>query len=621
MHPLSHHPIHTHALTLFLPFSPSPIQSPFPPQNNKQFPGTVTVTPNLNFGPGGVYMINQPPQMQVSFRPADNFFPVGRCLALSTSATAGGGELPLTNNGPQQQQACVEGNVEPYAQPAPVMYTVAATVSPATTFECTSPNMQKTYTVAASATGTPLGTGASQVTAAADPAVELTVQCPAAAAAATQAVSLQQQGADAAPASLSVSVGGFETTIASEYAWTIVKTLNASAAGGGDGDSVVGSSGGGDAFMTMAVNELPRTVAYTVRVARAAAPADARHYVAGKVTVLNTGAKAVPVDAVYVTAGAAAVRADCPGDKSAAGGGGGGGVLMAEPNVNLVCAFNVTWNRGAVPGALGARVDTPDDGQFFAPPAGFDWDAAARPPPRGERALVFDDLVAAPPPGVMPPSQPWYALGDTPLPARGEGVTLTAEGGREYAYELRVGPFVTATACGNYTLTNTAAAEPAGAPPSAAVKAAATLTVEVTGCAGGAAALQSTTAAGGAAGVDAAVEGVKTARVAGAEWTVATAATPAALEVPYDKTGTATFTVKFGKKATTKLTVSGSVRVSNAALNGGAVEVARVQVALLQQQGDGGEGTAPAAPKTVDAVCAGKSMPFTVSTGGEKGVT
>lgn len=480
----------------------------------------------------------------------DQFFPVGNCLALSTAAQ--GGPLALTNGAPSGLRVCVEGVAEPFAQPPPVTYVVEAQLGPAAA-DCP-PGEQKTFTVRGgdprvccmrrllrarpafdaaaaapllaapsnarhlravapqitnTATGTPLGGAGAIVTAAAEPPATITLTCPPAAA--QQAVNLAQ--AQGAP-DLAVSIGGFQTYVAVEHAWSITKTVAAD----GGGENVTALE------LPLGANELPRTVRYTVRVERGP-PRDARFYVAGTITVANGGGAPADLAGVFVTAGGASVAAACPGS----GGGGGGGVSVA-PGAPLVCAFNVTWNRAGAGGSLGARVEAAGGGgaEFTADPAPFDFDRAERGPPRGATAKVFDDITGAPPNGTLPPPAAWWGhdgeAGEV-LPASDAGVTLTAAGSREYTYEVRVGPFVTDTACGTYTLGNEASVVPDGAPASAAARARADVAVAVSGCRGGV----GLASLGGAAGAD--VEGVKTARVTGSAWTVATAATPASVQV------------------------------------------------------------------------------------------
>lgn len=350
----------------------------------------------------------------MSFRPADNFWRVGGCLALSATASGGGG-LSVQSNGPQGQQACVEGAVEPFTQPQPIVYSAVANLG-SVTFDLKS-GEQKTYTVrwlcwvedsgrgarnssstckisqrgqcdmrykartlytvkltthahtrarirahtlqvTSTATGTPIGGGAA-VSASVDPPVTITVRAPVTdTTASMQSVELKQ--AEAQTASLSVSVGGYKTYVSDEYGWLLEASLD---------------NGTADAAITLGVNELPRTVVYTLRATRTP-PRDTKFFVYGKITVLNTGTTAVDVTDVLVTAGAATVPADCP--PSAA---------LAIPNVPLICSFNVSWNRGGAGGALGALVETPA-GSFTGGPAAFDFSNAERGATRGAKAKV-----------------------------------------------------------------------------------------------------------------------------------------------------------------------------------------------------------------------------------------
>lgn len=82
-----------------------------------------------------------------------------------------------------------------------------------------------------------------------------------------------------------------------------------------------------------------------------------------------------------------------------------------------------------------------------------------------------------------------------------QGVTLSVnDDSREYTHEIQVGPFVTDTACGTYTITNDASAEPEGGSQASVARAKSQLAVTVVGCSGGAANLASVgTAEAGAA--------------------------------------------------------------------------------------------------------------------------
>jgi hypothetical protein len=65
--------------------------TPPPPPAHAQNPGvSVVATPMLNWGFGGQYILNQPQQMTVNFRPMDKFFPVGGCLTVTNQVRARG---------------------------------------------------------------------------------------------------------------------------------------------------------------------------------------------------------------------------------------------------------------------------------------------------------------------------------------------------------------------------------------------------------------------------------------------------------------------------------------------------------------------------------------------------
>jgi hypothetical protein len=51
----------------------------------------VQIVPYLRWGFGGMYMLNQPSQMQVNFAPPDNYFPVGGCISVTDVVRARGG--------------------------------------------------------------------------------------------------------------------------------------------------------------------------------------------------------------------------------------------------------------------------------------------------------------------------------------------------------------------------------------------------------------------------------------------------------------------------------------------------------------------------------------------------
>ena len=105
---------------------------------------TVTIIPQMNWGFGGMYMLNQPSQLILNFNPPDQFFPVGGCVSLTDVAQAGA--LQIANGGPNNQQLCVEGRSAPFTQPGAITYAVTATINPTTTSDCT-PGGTKTYTV------------------------------------------------------------------------------------------------------------------------------------------------------------------------------------------------------------------------------------------------------------------------------------------------------------------------------------------------------------------------------------------------------------------------------------------------------------------------------------------
>lgn len=102
-------------------------------------------------------------------------------------------------------------------------------------------------------------------------------------------------------------------------------------------------------------------------------PSDSKFFVAGQITVTTAPGIAAPVllSAVSVTAGSAAVPATCPA-----------GATQVAPGLPVVCTFNVSWNNGAVAGALGARVDTPE-ASFTGAPAQFDFTNPKRTAARG----------------------------------------------------------------------------------------------------------------------------------------------------------------------------------------------------------------------------------------------
>jgi hypothetical protein len=123
---------------------PLPTESP-PQQTKPQPPGsTVQIVPQINWGFGGMYMLNNPAQQTLNFNPPNQFFPVASCVSITDVAT--GGSLQLANGGPNNQQFCVNGNQAPFQQPAPIQYQVTAPINPSTTADCQAGG-QKTYSV------------------------------------------------------------------------------------------------------------------------------------------------------------------------------------------------------------------------------------------------------------------------------------------------------------------------------------------------------------------------------------------------------------------------------------------------------------------------------------------
>jgi hypothetical protein len=467
-------------------------------------------------------------------------------------------QLQLANNGPNLQQMCVNGVTEPFGQPPPVDYTVTATVNPTVTSDC-QPGGQKTYSITNTASAVTIGAAGATVTAATDP-VQITVTCPLAAPV-TQSVALQS--AASGPA-LVAAVGGFKTYVSGEHAWTADVEVDSEA-------------------LSLGIGQLPKTLSYRVKLTKRPA-SDTKFYVAGIITVTNPGDRPVEVTAVSVTAGAAAVRATCPE-----------GVTAAAPGAPLVCNFNVTWNRGPSAGALGARVDTPDQ-TFTGDPAQFDFTNPTRGVTRGTRAEVFDDFEAAAPRNATGVPTKWFLPDGGAPPPRADGVPLTADDSREYEYAVQIGPFVGEGSCGTYSLTNLVTLVPSDTD-GASVTAKKDVAISVTGCKGAMWQEAST-------GVTASLEAVATTKTAMTNWEVATTADPgASVKAAPGKAVNAKFTVKFSKVPSVKNEVTGTVRLSNTNPSA-AIQVARVSVSV--------EPTG-AAPNAVDATCNGKAGGFEVS--------
>lgn len=72
----------------FPPFLTPPLYPPSPPP--PQAPSDViTIMPQLNWGWGGIYTLNQPPQLTVSLLRPNQFFPVGDCISIRTTVRSG----------------------------------------------------------------------------------------------------------------------------------------------------------------------------------------------------------------------------------------------------------------------------------------------------------------------------------------------------------------------------------------------------------------------------------------------------------------------------------------------------------------------------------------------------
>jgi hypothetical protein len=393
--------------------------------------------------------------------------------------------------------------------------------------------------------------------------VQITVTCPKP----PEPVKDMTLASDTGASQVQVSIGSFRTFVSGEHVWSVDKSVD-------------------NATLSVGVGELPRTVTYTVRVSKAPR-SDFKHYVAGRITVLNVGTSPTEVTAVAVTADSAAVPAKCPG------GGGGGAPIDLPPNAPLVCTFNVTWNKGAEAGALGARADMPDTSAFAAPQP-FDFTGVIDVGTRGATANVFDDVTSKAPNVTGVPNK-WFVLDGVAPPAHSDGITLGAEDSREYSYTMQLGPFTDAASCGTYTVTNVAAVEPAGGGPAATARV--DVALSVVGCRS--MAFQS--ASSGPAGVR--VEGLKSATLKGAEWRVESAPEPAAVMTAWDKPAAAKFAVKFTKVPTVKHEVSGTVRVSNSLPDDQPLDVSKVTV-LVEPAGG--------AAATVDAKCDGGQAAFQV---------
>ncbi|GBF96360.1 hypothetical protein Rsub_09431 [Raphidocelis subcapitata] len=522
--------------------------------------GTVQIVPYLRWGFGGMYMLNQPSQMQVNFNPPDNYFPVAGCLSVTDVAT--GSPLELANGGPNNQQMCVEGAAQPFTQPAPIVYTVTASINPSLMPGCQA-GASKTFAVTNTATGTPLGgAGGGPVTATADPPVSITVACPADA---NPTVAVNPAQAVVPTANLNVMVGGFQTFVAGEHKWTAEKKATPD-------------------LVSLAIGALPQTVTYTLTVTKLPASAE-KQFVSGTITVTNPGNDPVPISAVSVTAGSAAVPAKCPE-----------GSTSVPPGAPIVCAFNVTWNNGAASGSLGARVDTPE-ASFYGQPASFDFTNPKRGGTRGDTADIFDDFTGtAPANATGVPTKWWQTDGNAP-PGAADGIPLTTVDSRVYNYTVQVGPFADKGACGTYTLLNTATVVPSDASGSK-VTASSTVSVSVTGC-------RDNELLDVKSKVAAVISEVKTARVRGSTWAVEAAGPAAALPLGAGKARSAVFNVSFAKVPKITFEVSGTVAVTNT--NGAAaVDVSGVTVAL-----ESANGTA----RTVDATCGPRGGGFKLAPG------
>jgi hypothetical protein len=526
--------------------------------------GAIQIMPQLSWGFGGQYLLNTPPQQTLNFAPADNFFPVGNCVSLTDMAQAPGSSIQLSNGGPNNQQVCVEGKVQPFQQPAPISYTVTATVNPSTTPDC-QPGGTKTYSITNRATATPIGGTGAPVTAQADPAVTLTVNC------AKPSVTPVTPASTSDAANLNVVVGGFQTFTSGAHTWTVAKSADTPA-------------------LAVRVGDLPAKVTYTVTVTKGAA-VDSKHYVFGTITITNPGTKPVDLSLVAVTAGSASVPATCPPDAK-----------QALPSAPVVCTFNVTWNNGANSGSLGARVDTPE-ASFYGAPAAFDFTNPRRGGTRGLTANVYDDLSGTAPPNATGVPTVWFTPdGDAP-PPKSDGLPLTTADTRTYTYTVQVGPFADKGSCGSYRLGNIATVEPSdGSSP--AVTQEAVVSVSVVGC-GSDTTLQSL-GAGGSSDLKVAVTKVTATQQASNAWAVNGTVTPPALSLQYDQTAPAEFALMLRKLPSASYEVSGTVTVTNTNPSA-AAQLAGLTVAMEPRGGGAAE--------TVDAVCGAQGTSFTIAPG------
>jgi hypothetical protein len=413
------------------------------------------------------------------------------------------------------------------------------------------------------ATATVLGGGGSPVTATADPPVQITVTCPQ-----KEAVVVVNPQETTNVANLNVAVGGFQTFTAGEHAWTVEKSV--------DDDTV-----------SLAIGQLPKKITYTLKVTKQPVNNN-KFFVFGRITVTNPGTKPVDVSSVSVTAGSAAVPAVCPADSK-----------QVQPNVPLVCTFNVTWNNGAQSGALGARVDTPET-SFYGQPATFDFTNPQKGGTKGLTVDVFDELVGKAPANATGVPTKWWSPDESAPPSRAEGIPLTTVDSREYVYSVQVGPFADKGACGTYTLVNTATVVPTDASASA-VNATSTVSVSVTGCKDGEVLLEV-----GKGDLQLAVSGIATAKVTSNTWALAGSAAPPAVEVAPGATAAATFTAAVAKVPTARYQVTGTVTVKNTNA-AKAVQVSRITVSVEARNGTA---------ETVDATCGPQGTSFKIATGG-----
>jgi hypothetical protein len=111
----------------------------------------------------------------------------------------------------------------------------------------------------------------------------------------------------AAPSQVQVSIGNFQTAVSSEHVWAVEKSVD-------------------NATLSIGIGELPRTVTFTIRVSKAPR-SEFKHYVAGRITVVNVGKGPTEVGAAPVKSslegalfvlcasrlGSSVGRALCPG--------------------------------------------------------------------------------------------------------------------------------------------------------------------------------------------------------------------------------------------------------------------------------------------------------------------